>query len=177
MAINFPSNPNDGDTHTDPTSGNTYKYFATIGVWRNHPDITTWTGSTGPTGPQSTVTGYTGYTGPTGPYQPVEVYAQTSVTGSITINRNNGECQRLSVAGNVTSTTISNFGATGYLSKLCLEIWNTGAYTFAWPSGTIWSGGITPALTSGSGKKDVYIFVTFDGGTTIYGNVLGQDYA
>lgn len=103
-------------------------------------------------------------------------YAQTTATGSVTLDRNNGECQRLSVTGNVTGLTINNFGISGSLCKLVLEIWNTGAYTFTWPAGTVWPGGIAPVLTSGSGKKDVVVLMTMDAGTTVYGTVVGQNF-
>jgi len=101
----------------------------------------------------------------------------TSVSGSITIDRNNGEVQRLSITGNVTATSVTNWPAAGQLGKLTLEVQNTGAFTFAWPAGVKWSGGVAPTVTSGAGAKDIYVLMTFDGGTTIYGNVVGQAYS
>jgi hypothetical protein len=105
------------------------------------------------------------------------VAAIKQVSGAVTLNKSLGECQRLSVIGNVTSLAISNFGVVGQCSKLVLEVWNTGAFSFAFPTGTIWPGGTAPNLTSGVGKKDVFILLTMDGGATIYGNIVGQDYA
>lgn len=104
------------------------------------------------------------------------VYGATNVFGAVTLNKNDGECQRLSITGNVTSLAISNFGISGQCSKIVLEIWNTGAFTFAFPAGTIWPGGVEPVVTSGAGSKDVFILLTMDGGTTIYGNIVGQNY-
>lgn len=105
------------------------------------------------------------------------VYPSTNITGAVSLNRNNGEVQRLVLTGNVTSMTISNFGTAGVLCKLVFEIWNSGAFTLTWPVGTIWPSGITPQVTSGDGSKDVYILMTMDGGTTIYGTIVGQAYA
>jgi len=60
--MNFPSSPTNGQTYTDPTSGNVYQFASTPGVWRSlgqTPSVgpTGWTGPTGPGG---------GPTGPTG---------------------------------------------------------------------------------------------------------------
>lgn len=33
MALNFPNTPVNGDTHADSTSGITYRYNGTYGVW------------------------------------------------------------------------------------------------------------------------------------------------
>lgn len=100
---------------------------------------------------------------------------QITATGAVTLDRADGECQRLSVTGNVTSLSISNFGVAGKLRKLVLEIVNTGSFTFAHPAGCKWPGGSAPTLTSGAGKLDVWCYYTMDGGTTIYGAVIGQD--
>ena len=35
MSINFPSSPTDQQSYTDPTSGVTFIYYATPGVWKN----------------------------------------------------------------------------------------------------------------------------------------------
>lgn len=104
-------------------------------------------------------------------------YGQVNVSGAASLDRTNGECQRISIVGNVTSLTISNFGIAGKLRKLVLEIWNTGDYTFTWPVGTIWPGGVPVTVTSGAGSKDLVVLLTVDGGTTIYGTVVGQSYA
>lgn len=103
-----------------------------------------------------------------------------STTGtSLSINRNNGEAVTLSLGHNISAAfTVSNWGASGKLSRLILFVNNTGSFNItAWPSGTIWAGGVAPTITSGSGKHDIIILTTLDGGTTIYGSVGGQDYS
>lgn len=104
------------------------------------------------------------------------VYGQMDVSGVVDIDCANGECQRLSVVGDVTSLVIDNFGAAGRMSKITLEVWNTGSFAFAFPAGTLWAGGTEPTLTAGAGKKDIFVLFTMDGGATIYGNVVGQNY-
>lgn len=101
----------------------------------------------------------------------------TAHTGSVTLDRNNGEIQRMQLTGNVT-LAVSNWPAAGQLGRLVLEVQNTGAYNITgWPSGTKWPGGVTPTVTSGSGAKDIYVLMTFDGGTTIYASAAGQAFS
>jgi hypothetical protein len=103
-------------------------------------------------------------------------YGQVDVEGDITIDFANGECQRLSMTDTVSSVTFANFGKAGRASKLVLEIWNTGNFLWHWPADIYWQGSSAPVVTGGFGKKDVYVLMTMDGGETIYGNSVGQDY-
>ena len=77
-----------------------------------------------------------------------------TATGSLALDRANGEVQRLSLTGNVTAFTVANWPATDQLGRLVLEIQNTGAYNIAaWPTGTKWPGGTAPTITSGLGQE------------------------
>jgi hypothetical protein len=107
----------------------------------------------------------------------IGVYDAGNVSSSVTLNHNNGEVQKMALTGSVTSLAVSNFGAAGKMHRITLEVTNGGAYTLAWPAGTKWAGGVAPTLTSGAGKIDIFTLITLDGGTTIYGNIIGQDYA
>jgi len=49
------------------------------------------------------------------------------------------------------------------------------AYTIAWPAAVKWPGGTAPTITSASSKRDIYQFVTYDTGTTIYAIIVGQN--
>ena len=53
--------------------------------------------------------------------------------------------------------------------------------TFENSSGTsipvYWPGGVVPTVTNVASKTDVYSFITFDGGTTLYGVVGGQNFS
>lgn len=97
-------------------------------------------------------------------------------TGAVTLSRTNGEIARGSLTGN-TTFTITGWPTTGFEGRLVIEAQNTGAFNITWPGAVIWPGGVPPTVTSGSGKKDLYVLITFDGGTTIYGSVGGQNYA
>jgi hypothetical protein len=109
---------------------------------------------------------------------PVDLKAQ-SVTAAATtaINRANGENVALALGVTVTAMTVSGWPASGTTGKLRLVIASSGAFNITgWPTGTIWPGGTKPTITSGSGKKDIVLLMSDDGGVTIYGSVVGQDY-
>ena len=40
-----------------------------------------------------------------------------------------------------------------------------------------WPGGVTPTVTNVAAKEDIYSFMTFDGGTTLYGVIGGQNFS
>ena len=40
-----------------------------------------------------------------------------------------------------------------------------------------WPGGVTPTVTETAAKTDIYSFMTFDGGNTLYGVVGGQNFS
>ena len=59
--------------------------------------------------------------------------------------------------------------------------WAVGINTFKTNAGATidlgWpGGGVLPHVTLGAGRSDVYSFTTFDGGTTLYGAVGGQNF-
>ena len=49
------------------------------------------------------------------------------------------------------------------------------ARTWTWPASVTWISGV-PTLTSASGKADLFVFFTLDGGTTWLGSVVAQNY-
>jgi hypothetical protein len=97
-----------------------------------------------------------------------------TVSGSLTLDRTAGEVQRLTLASTVTLTNIVGWPPGGRFARLVLEIQNPSTFSFAWPTGVLWPGGVVPTVTANG--KDVYILISFDGGATIYGNVAGQNF-
>jgi hypothetical protein len=97
-----------------------------------------------------------------------------SASGAVTIDRSLGEIQRLNVTGNVTSISILNWPPSGQVGRLILEVVNTGSFTVAFPSAR-WASGLVPVVTPSG--RDLYGFLSFDGGSTLYGSTIGQAYA
>ena len=40
-----------------------------------------------------------------------------------------------------------------------------------------WPGGVVPSVTNVASKTDIYSFMTFDGGASLYGVVGGQNFS
>lgn len=99
-----------------------------------------------------------------------------AATGTLALDRVNGESQRISLTGDVTAVTVDNWPPAGQRGELELEIVNTAAWAISgWPAGTIQPGG-TPYVSTTSGN-DLISLSTRDGGTTIYLSIIGQAYA
>jgi len=52
---------------------------------------------------------------------------------------------------------------------------NGGVYSITWPAAIKWPGATAPTVTTTSGKRDIYQFITYDGGTNIYAIIVGQN--
>ena len=73
-----------------------------------------------------------------------------------------------------TTVSFSNPPASGTATGFALEVVNTGGYTITWPSSVKWHLGAAPTATS---TKELYTFITTDGGTTYYGKLAGSSIA
>ena len=97
--------------------------------------------------------------------------------GAVEIDYAKGTFQNLILTGNITSMSIINWPAMGKTGRLILQTTNTGAFVIgAWPPGTEWSQGAVGSVTSGAGKKDLFVLTTASAGAEIFGNTVGQDY-
>jgi hypothetical protein len=103
-----------------------------------------------------------------------ESTAITSSSGAATINLRNGDNFTHTLSENVTYT-FSNPAASGKVSAFTLKVTqDSTARTITWPSSVDWAAATAPTLTATSGGVDVFVFVTYDGGTTYYGFTAGQ---
>ena len=73
-----------------------------------------------------------------------------------------------------TTVSLTNPPASGTAVGFTLEVNNTGGYALTWPSSVKWPSGTAPTATA---TKELYTFVTTDGGTTYYGKLAGSDIA
>ncbi len=110
-------------------------------------------------------------------------YAETcaenaAVTGTVSIDLNNGNVHSVTLTGNAT-LTFDNPVATGDSSSFTLIVKQdgTGSRTITWPGSVAWAAATAPTLTTTANKFDVLAFTTVDGGTRWFGFVAGQDFA
>ena len=73
-----------------------------------------------------------------------------------------------------TTVSFTNAPASGLAVGFSVEIVNTGGHTITWPSSIKWDSGTAPTATA---SKELYTFITTDGGTTYYGKKAAGDIA
>ena len=105
------------------------------------------------------------------------VEENTAITSSsllATIDLNDGTNFTHTLTENVTYT-FSNPAASGNVSAFTLKVvQDTTSRTITWPSSVDWPSGNAPTLSTSSGAVDVFVFITYDGGSTYYGFAAGQ---
>ena len=103
--------------------------------------------------------------------------APTISSGALTLDCSTGNVFAVALNANVTTLTFSNVPTTtgtAYALSLALTA-NGTAYTVTWPASVKWPAGTAPTLTSTNGKVDTLVLATYDGGTTWYAFVAGQN--
>jgi hypothetical protein len=99
----------------------------------------------------------------------------TSSSNAATLNMRDGANFSHTLTENVTYT-FSNPAGAGKTSSFSLKVTQDSTdRTITWPAAVKWAGGNYPVLSSGSGKIDIFVFITYDGGTNWYGVIAGQD--
>lgn len=97
-------------------------------------------------------------------------------SGAVTVDLNTASVFTVSLTENITSITLSNVQSAGRSSSFVVVCIADGtARTVVWPASFKWPAGTAPTITSTSGKKDVFLFFTVDGGTTWQAFISGQD--
>lgn len=106
-----------------------------------------------------------------------EVYSSPSISsGILTLNLNNGNVFLVNLSANILTITISNSPNSAFVGNFVLVFTADGnARGVAWPNSIEWGELGPPTLTSTNGKKDIFNFITYDGGTTWYGSIGGQN--
>ena len=109
-------------------------------------------------------------------------YAETcaenaAVTGTVSIDMNNGNVHSITLTGAAT-LTFDNPVATGDSSSFTLIVKQdgTGSRVITWPGSVKWAANTPPTLTTTAGRYDILAFTTVDGGTCWFGFVAGQDF-
>lgn len=99
----------------------------------------------------------------------------SSSGNAATLNARDGDNFTHTLSENVTYT-FSNPAASGKVTAFTLKVTqDSTARTITWPTAVKWAGGTAPTLSTGSGDIDVFVFITYDGGTNYYGFTAGQD--
>ena len=108
----------------------------------------------------------------------VNVFGErTSVTASASTTVNTQfNVTELTMSASITTLTLSNIQANNIVHMWTIVTLGNGtAYSITWPAAVKWPGGTAPTITSTNAKRDIYQFVTYDGGTNIYAIIVGQN--
>jgi len=102
--------------------------------------------------------------------------APAIASGVLALNCASGNVFAVSLNAAITSITFSNIPTTGNAFGITLAFTADGtARTISWPASVKWSGGTAPTLTSTNAKVDIFVLTTWDGGTTWYAMIGGQN--
>jgi hypothetical protein len=105
-----------------------------------------------------------------------EVSASATIsTGTLTLNLSTAGVFYVSLNGAITTFTISNPPAGSSALTLIFTADGT-PRSVTWGTAVTWSGGTAPTLTSTANKRDVFTFLTLNGGTNWLGFTGGQNY-
>lgn len=110
------------------------------------------------------------------------VFAQGNVSGSVTLNHENGNYQTATTTGSIT-LALTNFPSTGQLGRIILDI-NVAstAHTITIPTAVLVADNVTGGdgssntITVNNSGRVLYEFMSPDGGTTILMHQLGKLY-
>lgn len=102
--------------------------------------------------------------------------AVTSTSNATTVDCENANSFSHTLTEN-TTFTFSNPPASGTAYTFSIEIIqdaSASGYTVTWPAAVDWPSATAPTLTATASAKDLFVFMTRDGGTTWYGFTAGQ---
>jgi len=103
------------------------------------------------------------------------VKAHGSVSGTVTLNLNDGNVHSLTQTGNIT-IAFSNWPASGTNGSITLIAHHDSTErTWTWPASVVWPDAKPPDM-NGTDTTTILTFTTIDGGTTVYGFVAGQNF-
>ena len=103
--------------------------------------------------------------------------APTISSGTLTLNCALGNVFAVSLNAAITTLTISNIPTTGNAFGITLAFTMDGtARAVTWGASIKWASGTAPTLTSTNAKVDIFVMTTWDGGTTWYAMVGGQNF-
>jgi hypothetical protein len=103
--------------------------------------------------------------------------APTISSGVLALNCALGNVFHVSLNAAITTLTISNIPTTGNAFGITLAFTADGtSRSVTWGASIKWSGGTAPTLTSTNAKVDIFVLTTWDGGTTWFAMVGGQNF-
>ncbi len=103
----------------------------------------------------------------------------SSSSGTLILDKENGDVFEVALFEDVTTLTLSNFplsGKAGFMIFIAKQD-ATGTRVITWPAAVKWEQdtGFSPGQTADPNAVDIYMLMSTDGGTVVYGFILGLD--
>jgi hypothetical protein len=106
-----------------------------------------------------------------------EVSASAAISSNtLTLDLSTAGVFYVALNADITTLTISNTQSVGSSAFTLIFTADGTPRAVTWGASIVWPGLTAPVLTSTNGKKDIFTFLTSDGGTTWLGFTGGQDY-
>jgi len=98
------------------------------------------------------------------------------IAGGLTLNCNLANVFTVTMNANISSLAFTNVPVSGVAYALTLVMIADGtSRTVTWGASVLWESGAAPTLTSTNGKKDVFVLLTYDAGSTWLAYVAAQN--
>ncbi len=100
-------------------------------------------------------------------------------TNELTIDVENGVNFDFTLTADITTFQFLNINqGSGLSTTITIKFTQASAalYNITWPASVQWAGGTAPTMTQTNDAEDIYGLITYDGGTTFYGAIIGQNY-
>lgn len=106
-----------------------------------------------------------------------EVSASAAISSNtLTLDLSTATTFYVTLNANITTMTISNAQSPGVSAFTLILTADGTARTVTWANSIVWQGLTIPVLTSTNNKKDIFTFLSIDGGTNWYGFTAGQNF-
>ena len=106
-----------------------------------------------------------------------EVSVSVSIVGNgLALDLSTATTFNVNLNANIGSITITNTPSPGVVAFTIVFTADGTLRTVNWGGSILWPNNLPPTLTSTNNAKDVFSFVTFDGGTTWLGFTGGQKF-
>jgi hypothetical protein len=98
------------------------------------------------------------------------------VSNTLTLDLASAVVFNVNLNSPITTFTLTNVPSNPKVYSFALQLVADGtSRSVVWPTGTRWSGGSAPTLTTTAGKVDTFTFLTHDGGTSWFGYTNDQN--
>lgn len=103
--------------------------------------------------------------------------AHGNIGAAETFNLADGNVHTATITAN--STFTFSGAASGYACSWTLVLTQdgTGGRTVTWPASVKWAGGTAPTLSTGAFYVDLFVFLTTNGGTVWWSNLVGNHFS